>query len=171
MNGHWGIGYDDLNYKSPKELIECLCDCRKVGANYLLNIGPSAQGGIVPIQEEYLKLIGRWNAYFGEAVYNGKPYSICDSGRSFVLRGEDNILYFFVYDLGVWGNEHVVLKSGEGLERSFKLLDGDVLDSVEWMDNGERLQFTQEENKVLVKCTGYHYGSNLCIRVAKARIK
>lgn len=49
INSLWGIGHNDFNYKSPKELIECLCDCRKVGANFLLNIGPDAQGGMVPM--------------------------------------------------------------------------------------------------------------------------
>jgi alpha-L-fucosidase len=63
-----------------------LCDCRKVGANLLLNIGPTAQGGIEPIQEEYLKLMGRWNSVYGEAIYEGKPYSVSENGRDFLCR-------------------------------------------------------------------------------------
>ena len=31
VNDHWGIGKSNINYKSPKELIESLCECRKVG--------------------------------------------------------------------------------------------------------------------------------------------
>ena len=38
FNAHWGYGSCDFNFKSPKDLIENLCACRKVGANYLLNI-------------------------------------------------------------------------------------------------------------------------------------
>ena len=38
MNNHWGFGAHDCNYKSLAHLIETLCACRKVGANYLLNI-------------------------------------------------------------------------------------------------------------------------------------
>ena len=48
VNDFWAVGKNDLNYKSPKELIERLCDCRKVGANCLLNIGPEAQGNVHP---------------------------------------------------------------------------------------------------------------------------
>ena len=34
---HWGVA-DDINFKPVKTLIESLCNCRKVGANFLLNI-------------------------------------------------------------------------------------------------------------------------------------
>ena len=37
---------DDINYKPVKTLIESLCNCRKVGANLLLNIGPNADGTV-----------------------------------------------------------------------------------------------------------------------------
>lgn len=51
INNHWGIGALDIDYKSPRELLETLFECRKVGANYLLNIGPTAQGGVDYYQE------------------------------------------------------------------------------------------------------------------------
>ena len=54
INDHWGIGEFDINYKSPANLIESLCLSRKVGANLLLNIGPTAQGGVDPYQREFL---------------------------------------------------------------------------------------------------------------------
>ena len=46
MHDHWGIGVNDYNYKPASELIENLCACRKVGANYLLNVGPTGTGEI-----------------------------------------------------------------------------------------------------------------------------
>ncbi len=170
LNDHWGIGYNDLNYKSPGELIECLCDCRKVGANLLLNIGPTAQGGIEPIQEEYLKLMGRWNAIFGEAIYEGKPYSVSDNNRDFLLKGEDGTIYLFAYDLGRQGSENVVAHAGYNPNRTFKLL-GDTVESIRWMDNDEELKFTQDGDKLNVYCTGYPYGVSYCVRVAKVKVK
>ena len=59
MNSHWGIGKEDFNYKSVPELILNLCCCRKAGANYLLNIGLTAKGGILKIQEGILEIIGQ----------------------------------------------------------------------------------------------------------------
>ncbi len=169
MNDHWGVGAHDINYKSPCELIEALCDCRKVGANLLLNIGPSAQGGILPMQEEYLKAIGIWNSVFGEAIYNGKPYSVCNDGKDFILKGEDNTLYAFVYNLGRRGSEHVVANGVGGINREF-VLCGDKVKEACWMDSGEVLSFSQNGNTLTLGCTGYPYGTNYCVRVAKIKI-
>ena len=169
MNDHWGVGAHDINYKAPGELIEALCDCRKVGANYLLNIGPSAQGGILPMQEEYLKAIGIWMGVFGEAIYNGKPYSVCENGKDFMLKADDNTIYAFVYNLGRRGSEHVVANGVGGLNRDFALY-GDTVKEACWMDSGEVLEFTQNGNKLTLGCTGYPYGTNYCVRVAKIKI-
>jgi len=169
INDHWGIGNMDFNYKSPAELIRALCDCRKVGANLLLNIGPSAQGGILPMQEEYLKAIGIWNSVFGEAIYNGKPYSVCNDGKDFILKGEDNTLYAFVYNLGRRGSEHVVANGVGGINREF-VLCGDTVKEACWMDSGEVLSFSQNGNTLTLSCTGYPYGTNYCVRVAKIKI-
>ena len=50
LGRHWGIGSEDYNYLSPGAIIGNLCACRKVGANYLLNVGPTA-GGAIPDYE------------------------------------------------------------------------------------------------------------------------
>ena len=45
LNDHWGYAKEDCNYKSVKELIENLVDCRKYGCNFLLNTGLRGNGG------------------------------------------------------------------------------------------------------------------------------
>jgi hypothetical protein len=35
------------------------------------------------------------------------------------------------------------------------------------MDNGEKLEFKQDGNSLEVACTGFPYGCNYCVRVAK----
>jgi len=91
INNHWGIGALDIDYKSPRELIETLCECRKVGANYLLNIGPTAQGGIDSFQAELIGTLGKWMGIYGDAIYNGRPYGARGMGRNFILKGEDEL--------------------------------------------------------------------------------
>ena len=59
LNAHWGCGARDLNYKSLPHLIETLCACRKVGANYLLNVGPDALGRIPAPAANILRQVGR----------------------------------------------------------------------------------------------------------------
>ena len=68
LNDHWGIGENDFNYKSPCELIESLCACRRVGANLLLNIGPTAQGGVDPFQREIMRIMGKWMGLYGRRL-------------------------------------------------------------------------------------------------------
>ncbi len=168
MNNHWGIGINDINYKSPSELIASLCNCRKVGANYLLNIGPSAQGGIDSYQGELLKLVGRWMAMYGEAIYSGRPYPAGGCGKNFVLKGDDE-LYLFFFDMTRLGNENVSFGGKYCGWYSFGGMT-DSVEKIEWMDNGESLDFMQKDGLLSVNATGYPYGTSTCVRVAKARI-
>ena len=168
LNDHWGVGYSDFNYKSPKELIECLCDCRKVGANFLLNIGPGPQGNVIPMQKELLSIMGDWMKLFGEAIYNGKVYDSRSIGRSFVLKG-DGCLYIFCYDLGIEGMDHVTVGGRYNGVYAFSGIK-DEIKSIEWMDNKEQLEFTQKEGNLMVNFTGTPYGTSYCVRVAKAVI-
>ena len=170
INDHWGYGFCDLNYKSPGEIIESLCNCRKVGANYLMNIGPEAQGAINSYQKELLKLLGIWMDVFGEAVYNGRPYGAYSDGKSFILKSTDKKhLYIFAYDLGTVGSVNVMV----GGKRTGSYSFGNVADrisEIEWMDNGEKLDFMQKDGMLCVNMTGYPYGVSYCVRVAKAKI-
>lgn len=47
----------------------------------------------------------------------------------------------------------------------------DEIASVEWMDNGESLSFTQDNNMLTINATGFPYGMSTCVRVAKAKLK
>jgi alpha-L-fucosidase len=44
------------------------------GGNFLINIGPSAEGTIVPIQEERLMQMGEWLELNGAAIYDSVPW-------------------------------------------------------------------------------------------------
>ncbi len=171
LNNHWGIGFEDIDYKSPGELIKCLCDSRKVGANFLLNIGPEAQGKVNSYQAELLGLIGRWMKVYGEAVYNGRPCGIKGEDTHFALKSTDGKhLYLFVYDLGVVGNDNVVM--GGKIKDSYKFSSlTDEIESIKWMDEDENLEFTNENGELNVKFTGFHYGKSYPVRVAKAVLK
>ena len=171
MNDHWGIGFGDINYKSPAELIKSLCNCRKVGANYLLNIGPEAQGKINPMQKELINSVGKWMDMFGEAIYNGRPYACKSIGDNFILKSVDGkFLYLFVYNLGSKGNENVIVGKNYTGAYAFDLMYDEV-ESIEWMDNGKPLNFIQGDGMLAVKFTGYEYGTSYVVRVAKAKIK
>ena len=170
LNDHWGIGIEDISYKSPAELIGNLCDCRRVGANYLLNIGPEAQGKINSYQKELLAIIGRWMDVFGEAIYNGRPCGIAGIGKNFALKSVDKkSLYLFVYDLGIEGDINVTVGGKYSGAYAFGGVKDKVL-SLKWMDNDEELSFVQGNDMLAVNFTGQAYGKSYPVRVAKAII-
>ena len=68
MNGSWGYHAGDHNWKSARQLIRTLCDTASKGGNFLLNVGPTAEGEIPPECVERLQAIGRWMAVNGSAI-------------------------------------------------------------------------------------------------------
>lgn len=168
MNAHWGYGAADFKYKSLAELIETLCACRKVGANYLLNIGPTAQGGVPLMQQALLEGIGEWISRTGSAIYTGKPCGVLGNEKDFAL-ADNGKLYLYVHDLPIQGDSHVTLgEGGEGI-RVFSGVRGKAA-SVRWTDCEEKLEFAQEGDRLRVACTGYPYGTNLVVRVAEVEL-
>ena len=63
------------DYLSAKELIELLCSLVSKGGNFLLNVGPAADGTIPVIMEERLLQIGDWLKVNGEAIYGTRRYT------------------------------------------------------------------------------------------------
>ncbi|MBE7029910.1 MAG: alpha-L-fucosidase [Ruminococcaceae bacterium] len=169
MNDHWGYVGTDWNYKSPKTIIEALCDARRVGANFLVNVSPDGQGGIVPMQSLLMQTVGDWMKLYGEAIYRGRPCAAKSSGRNYALRSDD-ALYLMFYDLGEGGNKNVTVNADYFGWQAFDRVTDEIV-SVEWMDNGEKLDFIQQGEMLSVGATGYPFGTHTLVRVAKAIIK
>ncbi len=68
MNGSWGYHASDHNWKSARQLIRTLCETASKGGNFLLNVGPTADGEIPPESVERLAAIGRWMRVNGDAI-------------------------------------------------------------------------------------------------------
>jgi alpha-L-fucosidase len=69
MNNTWGFKRDDDQWKSTETLIRNLCDIASKGGNYLLNVGPTAEGLIPQPSLDRLAEIGRWMKINGEAIH------------------------------------------------------------------------------------------------------
>jgi alpha-L-fucosidase len=69
MNDTWGFKRDDHAWKSNEKLIRNLCDIASKGGNYLLNVGPTAEGLIPQPSLDRLAEIGRWMKINGESIY------------------------------------------------------------------------------------------------------
>ncbi len=97
MNDTWGYGAHDEKWKSTRELVRNLVDTASKGGNYLLNIGPKADGSVPAASVRRLEEIGAWLARNGEAIYGSRasPLDAVEWGRITAGPGR---LYLHVFD-------------------------------------------------------------------------
>ncbi|CAN5423562.1 hypothetical protein BH11ARM2_BH11ARM2_33560 [soil metagenome] len=69
MNDTWGFKKTDDNWKSAQTLVRNLIDCASKGGNYLLNVGPTAEGLIPQPSVERLAAVGKWMRTNGASIY------------------------------------------------------------------------------------------------------
>lgn len=171
MNQHWGIGKDDFAYMSPADVIENLCACRRVGANYLLNVGPTAQGALPAYETAALERVGQWVDACGALIYEGTPVAIRGQGADFALQ-YDGKIYLFIHNLAVAGHGNVTVGVGGTGPRAFSGLEQTVR-AARWLDNGEALRVAQDKTSGLLAlhATGYPYGVNLVVRIAEIEVE
>lgn len=167
MNHHWGVAEKDFDYKSPRQFIERLCHARKVGANYLLNIGLTGTGKINKMSEALLEVIGEWTEYAKDSLYDGKLSSITTNHeKDFVLEKEDHA-YVYVHDLPLLGPKDVVA-AYESTDKGHALDNVNrKIKSIEWIDNHEQLLFTQNGTHADFRAVGFPYGCFYIVRIAK----
>jgi alpha-L-fucosidase len=69
INDTWGYKKNDHNWKTPEDVCFKLVDIASKGGNYLLNVGPDADGVIPPPSRDVLRKVGAWLKANGEAIY------------------------------------------------------------------------------------------------------
>lgn len=97
MNDTWGYKSTDDHWKSAKIILQTLVDIISKGGNYLLNVGPTAEGLIPTPSIDRLKEIGEWMKINGESVYGtlASPFHYLSWGR---CTQKNNKLYLHVFD-------------------------------------------------------------------------
>jgi alpha-L-fucosidase len=134
MNGSWGYNKLDTRWKSSQQLIRNLSDISGKGGNYLLNVGPTAEGEFPPESIERLAAIGKWMNTNGQAIYatEAGPFQPLPAwGRATQKRRADGgtTLYVHVWDWPADGK--LVLPNITQSPRSGKLLgNGAAVSSV-----------------------------------------
>lgn len=108
LNDTWGYKSYDHNWKSLDYLLDLLVNCASKGVNYLLNVGPTAEGVIPQPSVDLLKQLGDWLKCNGEAIYGttGSPFPIDPSWGRVTSKG--NTLYLLIKnwpeeDLQIYG--------------------------------------------------------------------
>lgn len=125
MNDTWGYKRDDHHWKPLSTLITNLVDIASKGGNYLLNVGPTADGEIPDESITRLKQVGAWMKINGESIYgsHASPFKKLSWGRcTSKPAGEQTILYLHVLK---WPTDGKLLVPGlSNPVNSVVLLDG-----------------------------------------------
>jgi alpha-L-fucosidase len=159
LNDHWGYAINDCNYKSVKELLENLVDCRRYDCNFLLNTGLRGDGTVNPMDACILGEIGKWVYKNSEVVYNAKSCDI-KAENAIILQGDD--CYYVVI-------KNVPMSADPNVQRQERIgqvcVKGEVL-SAEWLDNGEGIEVVDG----MFYMSPFAYGESRSIRVAKLKM-
>lgn len=133
MNGSWGYHKADDSWKSPKQIVRNLIQCARDGGNYLLNIGPRADGSVPAPSVRILTEVGDWMDRYAATVRTPDRCAVTRSlFANFTRRGKT--LYVHVH---YWpGDEWAVA----GLRTKVK--------AARLLPSGEKVRFEQDRFRV-----------------------
>lgn len=98
MNDTWGYAKDDHNWKPSSDLIQKLTDILHKGGNFLLNVGPTAEGEIPQPSIARLREVGEWMKKHSEAVYGTTASPIKRLGFDGRCAAKGKTLYVFAFN-------------------------------------------------------------------------
>lgn len=104
LNDSWGYNAADDAWKSPKQVITHLVQCASGGGNFLLNVGPKADGTIPAESERILRAVGEWLHRNGGSIYGTERCPLSTSTGLCTLKGHT----LYVHVLRWPGKELVV---------------------------------------------------------------
>jgi alpha-L-fucosidase len=96
MNRQWGYVADGSVYKMTKELLIFLTACASGAGNFLLNVGPMADGTMPEPSVTRLREMGAWLRVHGESIY-GSARCALDPGTNGVFTQKDGRVYLHVH--------------------------------------------------------------------------
>jgi alpha-L-fucosidase len=93
----FSFGYNaeetDADYATTDQLVGQLVDTVANNGNFLLDIGPKADGTIPKVQLDRLHGIGAWLDINGKAIYKSKPWTQHVDGENRFTIGSDGTFY------------------------------------------------------------------------------
>ena len=178
LNDTWGYKKDDHHWKTPAVLVYKLVDIVSKGGNYLLNVGPTAEGVIPEESVKALREVGAWLKINGDAIYGagstpfGQEFGseveekdeygrqvMVSSGRAWRCTAQPGKLYFHIFQWPANGQLEV---TGFKARAARAYLLADI--------SRAALKVAQTEDKLTVELPKFAPGkiaSVLCVELAK----
>ena len=134
INDSWGVNNSDHNHKSSRRLLQNLVKSASSNANFLLNVGPTALGDILPVQQQRLLELGDWLSINQEAIYGTRAGVISTPDGVSTCRERVHYVHVLHYNM-----DNVTLEN----------VPGEVTD-LRVLNNGYQPRFESLEDKVIV---------------------
>jgi alpha-L-fucosidase len=106
INDTWGFKKDDTNWKPVPILIRQLVQVISQGGNYLLNIGPTAEGVVPQPSVDRLEQVGAWLKVNSDSVYGAGPSAFPYELPWGIITTKPRKLYLHVFE---WPKDQLVL--------------------------------------------------------------
>ena len=120
MNTTWGFKFYDDKWKSSQDLIRNLIDIASKGGNYLLNVGPTAEGVIPAESVTRLSDVGRWMKTNGVAIYGTTASPFAQQLAFGRATSKPDRVYLHVFDWPADG-KLTVPDFGRGVKQAYLL--------------------------------------------------
>jgi alpha-L-fucosidase len=110
LNDTWGYSRHDLHWKSAETLVRNTVDIASKGGNYLINLGPRADGSIPESTRVRFLELGAWMKVYGESIHGtaANPVGAVPWGR---ITAKPGRLYLHVFD---WPKDNQILVPAKG---------------------------------------------------------
>lgn len=106
MNDTWGFKRDDVKWKSGSIIIRQMVQVISQGGNYLLNVGPTAEGVIPQPSVDLLTQAGAWLKVNNDSVYGAGPSPFPYELPWGIITSKPAKLYLHVFN---WPKDGLVL--------------------------------------------------------------
>jgi len=126
LNDTWGYKHFDQNWKQPDDVTRRLCDIAGKGGNFLLNVGPKADGTIPQESVRILEKSGEWVRANGEAVYGTAFAQVTSPLKWGSVTRKGDVYYAIVFDWPQGGGPLAVPVAGS-ISRARPLHGGEDL--------------------------------------------
>jgi len=152
MNYGWGYQRTDEEWKPARRLVNDLTLCVQQGGNYLLNIGPEADGSVPAASVATLEEVGAWLRTNAAAIYDadGRAAGAFGNYTNFTKAG--NKLYIHVY---FWPSKSPAAQVLDALRPETVVAVGGVrtkILSARLLKTGQPVAFTQDA--IALRLTG-----------------
>lgn len=137
LGDSWSYKPDD-NYKPARKIVHMLVDVVAKGGNYLLNVGPDANGELPAVAVARLQEIGEWMQVNGNAIYASRAIAPYRDGKlRYTARKDGSVNAIYLVDENEVLPEHIVLTGltpAPGAQ--LRVLGEDV--ALHWKRDGQR---------------------------------